>query len=329
MRSIRAIATIGASLLLVATLAAAAAAAATRAGALAPNACTNGIGDRIGGRTVCIHVGGKCVASHNARYRAHGYTCVNGRLRRIRKPAISVGDASVPEGNSGSTTVSVLVTLSASSTSAVKVSYATADGTANAGSDYTAANGTITFAPGEKQKTISISVAGDRRIEADETFSVTLSSPVNATIAKGTSTVTITNDDTAAAVTPGSYKGSTQNGNYVFFTVGADRTVTGLRLNDLSETCDPGGLRLTGGSDFGSSLFHIGDDGSFSAEGTWSGSEQQGDTEWTYWHANVHGSFDNATSVSGTITEQYELNYKGQHFKCTSGEIKWSATRQG
>jgi Calx-beta domain len=292
----------------------------------AANRCTNGVSDRINGRVLCIHVGGKCLAAHNAKYRARGFTCVSGRLRRIAKPAISVGDASVSEGSSGGTTLSVPVTLSAASRSTVTVGYATADGTASAGSDYTAANGTLTFRPGEKQKTIPVSVAGDTRIEPDETLSVTLSSPVNATIAKGTATATITNDDTAVAVTPGSYQGSTQNGNYVFFTVTGDRTITNLRLNDLSETCEGGG-RITGGSNFGTNVFHIGADGLFSAEGTWSGSDKQGDIEWTNWYAKVTGTFDNPTSVSGTITEKYELNYKGEHFRCSSGEIRWSATR--
>jgi hypothetical protein len=79
----------------------------------AANRCTNGVSDRISGRVVCIHVGGKCVAAHNAKYRARGCACVNGRLRRVRKAAISVGDASVAEGSSGATTLGVPVTLSA------------------------------------------------------------------------------------------------------------------------------------------------------------------------------------------------------------------------
>jgi Calx-beta domain len=322
----RVLITVGASLLLLSALMAAAAPAATT-GPAAANRCTNGVSDRIGGRVVCIHVGGKCLASHNAKYRARGFTCVNGRLRRIAKAAISIGDASVAEGNSGATTLSVPVTLSAAGTAAVTVSYATADGTATAGSDYTAANGTLTFRPGEKEKTIQITVAGDTRIEPNETFTIALTNPVNATVAKGTATATITNDDTATAVTPGSYKGQTQNGNFVFFTVTADRAITAFRANDLSETCD-GGLRITGGSDFGTSTFRVDEAGRFAAEGTWSGSDPQGDVEWTNWSAKVVGSFTNATSVSGTITEKYELNYKGQHYRCSSGEITWSATRQ-
>src|SRR5215210_6067059 len=156
-------ATVGASLLLLAAAVAAAAPAATSGPATtaAANRCTNGVSDRIKGRVVCIHVGGKCVAAHNAKYRARGFTCVNGRLRRIVKPSLAVADASGAEGNSGTTTLSVPVTLSATTTSTVTVAYATADGTATAGSDYTPASGTLTFRPGETEKTIPVTVAGD------------------------------------------------------------------------------------------------------------------------------------------------------------------------
>jgi hypothetical protein len=61
---------------------------ATPAGAkpVAASRCTNGVSDRIKGKVVCIHVGGKCLAAHNAKYRAKGYTCTSGRLRRYTKP---------------------------------------------------------------------------------------------------------------------------------------------------------------------------------------------------------------------------------------------------
>ena len=63
-------------------------------------------------------------------------------------PGLSVNDVSVTEGNSGTTTANFTVTLSAAATSTVTVSYATANGTATAGSDYVAASGTLTFAAG-------------------------------------------------------------------------------------------------------------------------------------------------------------------------------------
>jgi uncharacterized Zn-binding protein involved in type VI secretion len=324
-------ATVFVPLLLLAAAVTTAAPAATRSAppAAAAKRCTNGVSDRINGRVVCIHVGGKCVAAHNAKYRARGYACVNGRLRRIVKPSLSVGDASAAERNAGTTTLSVPVQLSAATTATVSVDYATENGTATAGSDYTAATGTLTFRPGEREKTIPVAVAGDTSIEPNETFAVALSNAVNATIAQGSATATIQNDDTAAAITPGEYQGAAQNGSYVFFTVTPDRAVTAFRANDLSETCDPGGIRITGGSDFGDSVFRIDAAGRFSAAGRWDGSDPAGDAEWTHWDAAVAGVFDSPTSVSGTIVERRELNYRGQHFRCSSGEIRWSATRRG
>jgi hypothetical protein len=126
-------------------------------------------------------------------------------------------------------------------------------------------------------------------------------------------------------VTPGSYQGQTQNGNFVFLVVSANRTFTGLRVNDLPARCDSGG-ELTGGEDFGGSIFTIRADGTFDAQGSWDGSEVRGDIEWTHWDGRVAGRFDTATSVTGTIVMNYGLEYKGTALRCSSGEITWSAT---
>jgi subtilisin family serine protease/ribosomal protein L35AE/L33A len=112
---------------------------------------------------------------------------------------LSIGDVTVTEGNSGATTATFTVSLSPANTSqTVTVAYATANGTATAGSDYTAASGTLTFAPSVTTQTISVPVSGDTAIESNETFTVNLSSPVNATIADGQAAGTIVNDDAAA-----------------------------------------------------------------------------------------------------------------------------------
>ncbi|MEW6257959.1 MAG: Calx-beta domain-containing protein [Pseudomonadota bacterium] len=118
-------------------------------------------------------------------------------------PSLSVADASLTEGNSGTKLMTFTVTLSAASTSAVSVAYATANGTATAGSDYAAASGTLTFAPGETTKTIQVTVNGDAVVEGNETLGLTLSSPSGATLADGAATGTILNDDTAAPSTGG------------------------------------------------------------------------------------------------------------------------------
>jgi hypothetical protein len=108
---------------------------------------------------------------------------------------LSIGDASVKEGNGGITTASVTVTLSPAASSTVTVGYATANGTALAGSDYVAASGTVTFLAGQTSKTISVGVIGDTIDERNEALLVALSSPVNATLARATGQVTILDDD--------------------------------------------------------------------------------------------------------------------------------------
>jgi chitinase len=95
-------------------------------------------------------------------------------------PIVSVANASVMEGDIGTTTLSLPVTLSGTSGREVDVDYATSYGTATAGSDYTATSGTLIFAAGETSKQIDVSVTGDLLVEGNETFTVTLSSPFNA-----------------------------------------------------------------------------------------------------------------------------------------------------
>ncbi|OYW60632.1 MAG: hypothetical protein B7Z30_03865 [Rhizobiales bacterium 12-68-15] len=114
-------------------------------------------------------------------------------------PTLAVSDATVTEGNSGTKVMSFTVTLSAASSSAVSVAYATSNGTATSGSDYAAATGTLTFAAGETSKTIQVTVNGDTAVEGNETVNLTLSSPSGATIADGAAVGTIANDDTAPA----------------------------------------------------------------------------------------------------------------------------------
>ena len=113
-------------------------------------------------------------------------------------PALSINDVAVTEGNSGVTTATFTVSLSAASGQTVSVNYATANGTATSGSDYVAFSGTVTFPPGSATQNVSVTVNGDTTGEPNETFFVNLSSPTNATIADAQGTGTITNDDLPA-----------------------------------------------------------------------------------------------------------------------------------
>src|SRR5262249_11090799 len=88
------------------------------------------------------------------------------------------------------------VTLSAASGQTVTVHYATANGTATtSNNDYTATSGTLTFAPGETSKTVSVTVRGDRNLEPNETFFLNLTSPTNALLADAQGTGTTMTDD--------------------------------------------------------------------------------------------------------------------------------------
>ena len=80
------------------------------------------------------------------------------------------------------------------------MNYATADGTAITGSDYTATSGVLTFNPGDTTKTITVNVIGDTTVEPDETFFVKLTLPSGATLDASQGTGTIVNDDTAPPV---------------------------------------------------------------------------------------------------------------------------------
>jgi hypothetical protein len=115
-------------------------------------------------------------------------------------PSLAIDDVTVTEGNSGVTNATFTASLSAASATAVTVDFATADDTATAPGDYTAASGTLTFAPGETTKTITVLVNGDTLVEPNETFFVNLANAVGATIADAQGLGTIVNDDLAPPV---------------------------------------------------------------------------------------------------------------------------------
>jgi Calx-beta domain-containing protein len=113
-------------------------------------------------------------------------------------PTVSVPTTlSVPEGQTGDTSyASVDVSLSSPSGRDVSVTWTTADGTATvADNDYTSDGGTLHFTPGETHQVVLVAVIGDVNNEADETFTVQLSSPVNASLGTDTDTVTILDND--------------------------------------------------------------------------------------------------------------------------------------
>lgn len=147
-----------------------------------------------------------------------------GTIRNDDLPTVSIADAGpVLEGSSGTIPALFRVTLSPSSRGQVTVALATADGTATAASgDYASTTGTLTFAPGETIKTISVSVNGDTRLEPDETFFVNLSNPTNASIVNAQGIGTIVNDDLATSVPITEYRIPTTGGTPYGITAGPD-----------------------------------------------------------------------------------------------------------
>ena len=127
---------------------------------------------------------------------AHGRKLAGGLSTTVRGPVtLSVADAEVEEAADAA--LAFRVTLSRARDAATTVGYATADGTATSGSDYTPASGTLAFAAGETAKTVSVAVLDDAHDEGSETLTLTLSNPAPSMvkIADGEATGTIRNTD--------------------------------------------------------------------------------------------------------------------------------------
>jgi polygalacturonase len=124
---------------------------------------------------------------------------------------LAISDASVSEGNSGTSSLNFTVNLSNPAGKAVTVDYTVMNGIATAAdNDFQSISGTLSFASTETSKTISIPVTGDRLTESDETLYVKLSNPANAVINRNQGTGTIINDDADLAApvlspAPGTY----------------------------------------------------------------------------------------------------------------------------
>ena len=142
-------------------------------------------------------------------------------------PTLSVSDASVTEGNTGTTSMSFSVALSQAASEDVTFDYATTAGSAVAPDDYTAATGTLTIPAGQTKQTISVDVNGDLLEEGRESFQVNLSNAVNATLADANAEGTILDNDQTVVPAGFSYRttddwGSGFNGEIKLTNLGAE-----------------------------------------------------------------------------------------------------------
>ena len=134
-----------------------------------------------------------CADAHHV-CTSDGRKLAGGATATVPGPAaLSVADAEVDEAEGA--TLDFVVTLSRARSGETSVDYATSDGTAVAGSDYTASSGTLTFAAGTTSKTVKVAVLDDSHDEGSETLTLTLSNPVGAALGDEEATGTIRNTD--------------------------------------------------------------------------------------------------------------------------------------
>ena len=138
--------------------------------------------------------GGRACGTRGAICTADNKVLANTAVATVQGPlALSVADAEAQEGPG--VTLDFAVTLNRAASATVTVDYATADGTATAGADYTATSGMLTFAPGETAKTVNVPVLDDAHDDDGETLTLTLSNASGARIRDGEATGTIENSD--------------------------------------------------------------------------------------------------------------------------------------
>jgi len=129
-------------------------------------------------------------------------------------------------------TLTLTVNRTGTTNNAVTVDFTTTNVTASAGSDYTATNGTLSFAAGETSKTFTTDLIDDDTQENTETFRIVLSNPVDATIAIGTNTVTISDDDVSTVgFTAGTTATAETNGTVTLTVVRSGATNTTVTLD--------------------------------------------------------------------------------------------------
>ncbi|MDD1472111.1 hypothetical protein MEO41_12245 [Dolichospermum sp. ST_sed4] len=174
-------------------------------------------------------------------------TAVTGTITNDDLPSINLSpNQTVVEGNTSPQSVTYTVTLSNPSTQSITVKYATANGTATSGLDYTSKSGTLTFAPGVTNQSLNIPILNNNLNEADETFSLQLTAPTNAVLgANSTVSTTITDTLTASVTTTlptnvenltltgtGAIKATGNAGNNIITGNSANNTLAGLNGND-------------------------------------------------------------------------------------------------
>jgi hypothetical protein len=156
-------------------------------------------------QTVTVQINGDTTPEADESFTVNLASAVNatiatsqgmGTIRNDDVAILRINSISRPEGDGGTSPFTFTVTLASPSEIQVSVRFATADGSATlADNDYQAASGELVFGPGDTQRFVTILVNGDFNVEPDESFSVILSDPVNATILSAVGIGAIQNED--------------------------------------------------------------------------------------------------------------------------------------
>ena len=235
-------------------------------------------------------------------------------------PQVSITDVTVDEDAGAAAFV---ISLSKTWSSTVSVDVATSDGTASAGSDYTSVNTSATISAGSRSTSVNVSITDDSTDESDETFTVTISNPSNATLGTASATGTITDDDTTTVQPPpmpqvtittsGSSVAednpSPPTSNASTFTVSLDRTSTQtvtVQVDAQSGTAT-GGSGCSAGVDFTHAsqtlVFSPGERTKTYSVTTCPDAVPENDENFTVTLSNPSGATLGTATASGTITD--------------------------
>ena len=217
-------------------------------------------------------------------------------------PTVGIADAGGTEGDGD---IAFTVTLDSAGTDTVTVDYATSNGSATAGDDYTATSGTLSFTAGTTSGTISVPIAADDENEGDETFTVTLSNASGATLGTGTATGTIRNRYITPTASISGGGGKEGDDGAIAFAVTLDRTAASTVTVDYA-TSDGS---ATAGEDYtatsGTLSFAAGETGKTVSVPIGDDNENESDETFTVTLSNASGATLGTASATGTIENRH------------------------
>jgi RTX calcium-binding nonapeptide repeat (4 copies) len=128
----------------------------------------------------------------------------------------------------------------------------------------------------------------------------------------------------ATPVTTGPYKGQINQGNFLFFDVGGDRTVRDWRTNEIPEECEGGGILRGGFWAVYANPVPIDSSGNFLID--WNGEPNGGEgfTGPIKFRVTIAGKID-GSAATGTVRSSSDFTYEGEHYVCNSGQLPWAA----